>query len=361
MIYTAIFGGRDTLKDPKIRTPGARYVCFTDEPLRSDVWEIVRAPVEDGSPRRTSRTYKLLPHRYFETEYSLWVDASFCINVDVRTLMECYLARADLALFNNPVADCVYELSERLIQIRLDSPDRIRSQIQRYRSEGLPERGGVLHGAVLLRRHTPEIARFNEAWWDEYQRGSVRDVLSLRYCSWRLGIPVGIIEGHVLKSPAVEFLDHRSQRLRSEFVQDEWERLPPPEVVAAFPADLDNTALEYAGVYADGWLARSAFLGLRQPDGSSALTVSMMVPGIDDPAFTTELRVLVDGAEVAQHRLGLGESRLQILVPPGAGRRRVDLHFSADQPLPEPIPRRVAALAQRIGFEGSSAPATATP
>jgi hypothetical protein len=53
--YTAIFGGRDSLKDPTVITPHCRYVCFTDEPLVSEIWEIVRVPAPTD-PRRARPT-----------------------------------------------------------------------------------------------------------------------------------------------------------------------------------------------------------------------------------------------------------------------------------------------------------------
>jgi hypothetical protein len=354
VVYTAIFGGRDTLKEPSILTPGARYVCFTDEPLRSDVWEIVRAAVRVGGPRRTSRWYKLLPHRHFQADYSLWIDGSFRVNVDVRPMIERYLGQADLAVYRHPYRDCIFELSEELIRHRLDDPARIRQQVERYRAEGLPEHAGLIPGGVLLRRHTPAIERFNEAWWHEYEHGSVRDVLGLRYATWRTAIPLAFIDGHVLENPELQFLDHRSQRLAEEYCPEAWARLVPPRSVATFPADLANTALEYAGVHQDGWLAESAFFGLDQPSAPSLLVVRGMVPLLDDPGFTTELQVLVDGQEVARQQPGLGDFEVRVPAPPGAGRRRVGLRFSASQQLPEAVPRQVSALLRFVGFEESA-------
>ena len=51
--------------DPTVITPDCRYVCFTDQPLQSEIWEIVPVPSSDN-PRRTSRYYKMKPHRLFD-------------------------------------------------------------------------------------------------------------------------------------------------------------------------------------------------------------------------------------------------------------------------------------------------------
>ena len=41
-IYTYIIGGYDSVKEPKVVTPGWDYICVTDNPnLKSEVWNIV--------------------------------------------------------------------------------------------------------------------------------------------------------------------------------------------------------------------------------------------------------------------------------------------------------------------------------
>lgn len=354
VVFTAIFGGRDTLKEPTIVTPGARYICFTDEPLRSDTWEIVRRPLEEGDPRRTSRRFKLLAHRAVEADCSLWVDGSFQINVDVRDLIARYLGEADLAVYRDLEHDNLVAYGELLIRLGLDSRERVEAQIRRYLAEGLPERLAILPGGVLLRRHTPAVARLNEAWWDEYRRGSVRDMLSLCYVVWRTNLPVAVIDGDIMRNAALRYLDHRAGRRAAEFDPAAWERLRPPTAIAAFPADLTNTALEYAGLYADGWLAGAAFVGLWQPDRATCLVISLMVPLIADPDFATEVEVRLDGAEPLRRTLPLGDTVLRLPVAGPGRRRRVDLRCSALQQLPgEAIPRRVAALLRSVGFEAA--------
>ena len=39
IVYTVITNDYDTLRDPRVVTPGWRYVCFSDQPIESDVWE----------------------------------------------------------------------------------------------------------------------------------------------------------------------------------------------------------------------------------------------------------------------------------------------------------------------------------
>lgn len=131
---------------------------------------------------------------------------------------------------------------------------------------------------------------------------------------------------------------------------EEYANLTPPSHLSSFPADLTNPDLEYSGIYEDGWVSEASFLKLIQPSSSSQFILHGTVPNINDSAFTSELRVLIDGKEVAQKILRPGEFDLEIEVPQGQGRRRIDLCFSKFQRLQSPDNRPVAAKLKFIGF-----------
>jgi hypothetical protein len=212
VVFTAIFGARDTLKEPSVVTPGSRYICFTDEQLQSDIWEVVNPPLTYANPRREARRYKLLPHRFFECQYSLWVDGSFKINTDVRELIQRYLGRADIATFKHPDRDCIFDEATVCLQLGLDDPRRIERQMRQYRLAGFPQHSGLFSLGVLVRRHTPAVARLNEEWSQELEAGSYRDQLSFPFCIWRLGIACERIDGNIRKSASFQLIGHRTLR-----------------------------------------------------------------------------------------------------------------------------------------------------
>jgi hypothetical protein len=53
----------------------------------------------------------------------------------------------------------------------------------------------------MLRRHTPAVNAFNEAWWDEIARGSKRDQLSFPYVARKVGLRYGTFPGTLLDNP----------------------------------------------------------------------------------------------------------------------------------------------------------------
>lgn len=137
---------------------------------------------------------------------------------------------------------------------------------------------------------------------------------------------------------------------------DEYARLSPPSSLDEFPADLTHPDLEYSGIYEDGWVSESAFFALYEADAAARLAVRGTMPLIGDPSFSSELRVRVDGREVARRSLTPGDFEVQVPAPTGGGRRRVDLEFSNMQQLPGVDRRPVAALLRFVGFEAVSGP-----
>ena len=136
--------------------------------------------------------------------------------------------------------------------------------------------------------------------------------------------------------------------------------MKPPTRVQYFPKDLQDTRLEYSGVYEDGWVSDHAWLNLAQPWDASGIIIKGNVPDVGDKAFQTEMTISVDGEEVARKTLGLNWFEMTCPLPRSAkpqvaGRRRVEMRFGRLQRLPAPDARPVTFQIGNLGFE--SAPA----
>src|SRR5687768_14106362 len=80
-IYTCITAGYDELRDPRRVTPGVDYVCFSDQPLASRVWQVRPLAHVGATSSRSARYHKLLSHRVLpEYEMTLWLDGSYRID-----------------------------------------------------------------------------------------------------------------------------------------------------------------------------------------------------------------------------------------------------------------------------------------
>ncbi len=132
--------------------------------------------------------------------------------------------------------------------------------------------------------------------------------------------------------------------------EEKYRGLQPPVSLQNFPADLANKNLEYSGIYEDGWVSEQSFFVLSASPTSRFFVVKGMVPQIRDPDFSTMLRVSINGREVAQKNIGLGNFELKVPVVPSKGRQRVDIAFSKYQQLPGADGRITGGKIDFIGF-----------
>lgn len=204
VVYTAIAGGRDTLKLQPVRfAQEARFVAFVDNPTaanHSPPWSLQPFTETHPDPCRTAKRYKLLPHQIFPgVDYSLWIDGSVNLRLagSLTALVSKYLDGFDLCAFRHQERTCLFAEAEVCKQKGLDDPGVIDAQVARYRSEGIPENLGLVEAPIILRRHSSAIAAFNEAWWQEVRNGSRRDQISFNYVAYRLGLRYNEFPGYI--------------------------------------------------------------------------------------------------------------------------------------------------------------------
>lgn len=208
--YTAILGGSDRLK-PAPAGPDV-CVCFTDDPaLAGTGWTVVLQPPAH-QPRALARRLKLTPHILFPlAEASVWIDASMRVQ-DWPAL----LADSDGALcacLRHPDRSSCYEEGEAVIRLKIAEPARIRAALARYRLDGFAPTALSTTG-LLVRRHTPRVAAFDERWLAQLDQYGTSDQVHMDYCAWTVGLPVTYLRGHYRDNPYVVYdqADHHARR-----------------------------------------------------------------------------------------------------------------------------------------------------
>lgn len=191
-VVTSCTNGRDTLNDDQVTT-GARFIAYVDRTAPSTVWEQRPAYGQFISPRRNSRIHKILIHQYVESEYSLWIDANIRLLVPAGRLIDEWLGKHDMAIFKHRLRDCVYDEAQICAELELDDPEVIREQTRHYRAKNYPSGDGLAEACVILRRHTRTVEQFNNAWWSEYSRHSVRDQISLMIAARNASVSLNLI------------------------------------------------------------------------------------------------------------------------------------------------------------------------
>lgn len=183
-VYTAVFGGFDTLRP--VEYPS---VCLTEGSVVVPAgWE-PRIALGLKGPRWMSRSCKILSHLYFPgVEYTIYHDGNIEMLVQPQEIISEFLKELDIATFRHPDRTCAYEEGKAVIRFKKANSQDVTAQMQRYVREGYPPNNELANCCVLIRRHTDQIVRLNNLWWNEFCLGAQRDQLSFDYVCWKLGI-----------------------------------------------------------------------------------------------------------------------------------------------------------------------------
>ena len=134
--------------------------------------------------------------------------------------------------------------------------------------------------------------------------------------------------------------------------EPDYAALVAPPRLAKFPDDLSNPALQYSGLYEDGWIGEKAWVRLTRPAEPGELVLRGTSAPNPAAGAPFELEVLVDGRRAAivsqppgpfEVRATLGAADSRIVT--------VALRFSTASQLPGADQRPVAARVDFLGFE----------
>ena len=189
VIYTCLTGGYDILPE---QTPyqGWDYICFTDSPetIKSKVWQPFVMPKEtDGlSNSKKNRWVKINAHKVLsDYDVSVYIDSNMIVKQNPDKLIES-CGDSYISIGQHPGRDCIYDEELACEKLRKDSPEIMRKQIERYKSEGFPKHFGLTQNNIIIRKHNDkQCIKLMEMWWNEVSKGSHRDQLSLFYCLWK--------------------------------------------------------------------------------------------------------------------------------------------------------------------------------
>lgn len=226
VVFSCIFGNYDTLKEPLYVNTGVSFVLFTDNPnIKSNTWKIILVDLKylGGDPQRVARRIKTNPHLFLQKNHkiSVWVDSNYHIRIrDIKNFCNLSLTNNDVAMYKHPRRNCLYKEIDTCINSKLDKPEILLAQKNKYLKVKFPCENGLYHTAVVIRRNNTKVNKINEEWWEEIKRFSRRDQISLPYIFWRNGIVPNIVPsefGETLYRTDYFFrFKHNRQRTRYE-------------------------------------------------------------------------------------------------------------------------------------------------
>ena len=197
VVYTAIFGNYDSIKDPDYVNDDWDYICYTDnQNLTSNVFTIKYVQPVFEQKTKNARMIKLLSHIFLiNYDFSLWIDGS--VKIRGRNIDELIEKHKNdyIALHKHIKRDCVYDELKACLGLKKDNSEIMTKQIETYQKEGLPENCGIAETAEILRKQRNEnTKKLNTLWWNELNKYSIRDQLSFPYVVWKYGFKYGIME-----------------------------------------------------------------------------------------------------------------------------------------------------------------------
>src|SRR5688500_16882261 len=113
-IYTVIFGPYEELKEPLVITPGWQYICFTDQPFTSSIWDIKQVDTW-ADKRMHSREYKINFHKYINDQESIYIDGAFTINCNLDDWWNKHF-KYPMTFVSHPRRNCVFAEIDRCIE-----------------------------------------------------------------------------------------------------------------------------------------------------------------------------------------------------------------------------------------------------
>jgi hypothetical protein len=196
IVYSAITGGKDRIREDMFQSPGVRYVMFTnDYEARSKAWEFRDANLAPLGldPAREAMWYRWHPHLLFpEGALTLWLDGNFNTKADPRGFMERFTG--DPLFIRHPYRTDCYQEAEEHIRCGIDDPARIRSQMDYYRRSGYePGQGLVMTGFIgrrVPRKSDRQMVGFFEETFAHVRRWSYRDQLAVNFVAHQFGVPL---------------------------------------------------------------------------------------------------------------------------------------------------------------------------
>lgn len=146
--------------------------------------------------RRNAKIYKILPHLFLPGyDYYFWHDATHSLEADPEEVIEKYLSSSDIAVFNHPERNCLYEEGKLVKKIGFDHSNLIEDQLAFYTDMCYPKNNGLYELSCRVQRNTELTQTMGLMWWEQICMFSSRDQISFPFVCNRLNITPTIIPG----------------------------------------------------------------------------------------------------------------------------------------------------------------------
>lgn len=213
VIYTAITGEYDELKDPLYVDENVKYVCFTNNPkLKSNIWEIRYVADSNMDNAHLARHIKINPHLFLpEYHTSVWVDGQCQIIDDLREYITEYQSNSPILCFPHFIRECICDEVGACIHLNKGNKQDMIIQVANYLKDGYPLNNGLYETGCIVRAHNDaKVKALMEAWEQEIIQYSIRDQLSFPYVCWKKQFEPDICDLSIRRNPWLRIYSHKN-------------------------------------------------------------------------------------------------------------------------------------------------------
>lgn len=192
VIYTAIVGNYDEIKQPRVVDERFDYILFSNclADNRIGVWKICPIPYVNPVQTKVARWVKTHPEELLrEYDVSLWIDSNILIT-------EQFVYNRVIQLYNDGILvstmkhfqrNCAYEEMFEILRCGFEQESVILKWGHYLRKQGYPQNNGLCETGVFYRRHANDnVSRFDSLWWQCIEKYSRRDQCSVNYALWKM-------------------------------------------------------------------------------------------------------------------------------------------------------------------------------
>lgn len=210
--YTTVFGSEtDALSEARVNCELVDYtgavgkksssdfplICFTDQPIKSKAWEIVKLKPA-RNPQALNRQIKLLWHETFPDAVDcLYCDANFRIDESIEKVSE--IGKGLFYNHRHHKRTRISQEAPRIAEIGKANTEAVFQQLRCYREQGFdtnknPQQSLSCNCVLYRRKGTEELC---ERWWAELEKHTLRDQMSLDFVAWRTGFAIDRWRGNI--------------------------------------------------------------------------------------------------------------------------------------------------------------------
>ena len=193
VVYSINLGLYDEMPVPPALDDCDYYIVTDARSMPSNLpWRIVRPTLAERDRKRLCLWYKTHPHLLFpHAQHALWIDGNLDCLSGSEKVVEAHETLSELATFQHPDRDCVYEEAKAIDALALDLPQKIKAMVDKMKAAGLPQNYGLFETNVLYSKPADyRVRSFFDRWWREIFLGSRRDQMSFTFAAFMTEIEI---------------------------------------------------------------------------------------------------------------------------------------------------------------------------